>query len=127
MTKDVLVYLEDVLEAVEKIREYTEEVSREAFEENTEKQDAVFRRLEIIGEAVKNIPAGIREQYSEVPWRNVAGMRDVLIHAYSGVDVNRVWKVVEEDLPELEENIRRIKQDIEVEENAEPDSDYPSM
>jgi len=80
--------------SIEKIEEYTTDVNEEEFYKNTFVQDAVLRRLEIIGEAVKNIPDDFRAKYPDIPWRQIAGMRDVLIHAYFGVNLRRVWKVI---------------------------------
>ena len=91
--------------------EYTEGVSEEEFYENTQIQDAVIRRLEIVGEAIKNIPADFREQYPDVPWRKIAGMRDVLIHGYAGVNLLRVWRVVIDDLPDLKERFQEMEEE----------------
>jgi len=88
-----------------------ENLSEREFYENPIVQDAVIRRLEIIGEAVKNIPKDIREKYPYVPWRSISGLRDILIHEYSGVSMIRVWKVISSDLKELKENIIKIKED----------------
>jgi uncharacterized protein with HEPN domain len=77
-------------------------MSFEEFENDSETQDAVLRRLEIIGEAVKSIPSGVRSRYPGLPWKEISGMRDVLIHAYFGVVLKRIWIVLEDDLPELE-------------------------
>ncbi len=110
--RDVKVFLEDILESIEKIEEYTTDVDEEEFYENTFVQDAVLRRLEIIGEAVKNIPDDFRAKYPDIPWRQIAGMRDVLIHAYFGVNLRRVWKVIKEDVPELKLKILKILEDI---------------
>jgi uncharacterized protein with HEPN domain len=110
MKRDVRVYIEDVLECIEKVEEYTRGVAEEDFYRNGQIQDAVLRRLEIMGEAVKNIPQDFRERYPEIPWRKIAGLRDVLIHGYSGINLPRVWKVILEDLPNLKQKIREIKE-----------------
>ncbi len=81
MKKEILVYLEDILESISKIEIYIREITKEKFQNEDLIQDAILRRLEIIGEAVKQIPQEVRKQYPELPWRNVAGLRDVLIHS----------------------------------------------
>lgn len=111
MKKDVRVYIDDVLECIDKVGEYTEGVGEEEFYENTQIQDAVIRRLEIVGEAVKNIPVDFREQYPGIPRRKIAGMRDVLIHGYAGVNLLRVWRVVIDDLPDLKERFQEMEEE----------------
>lgn len=113
MKRDVRVYVEDVLESIARVEEYTKEIGADDFYGDTQMQDAVLRRLEIIGEAVKNIPKEIRARYPEIPWKNVAGMRDVLIHEYFGVNLRRVWKVVQEDIFDLKSKMLEVRKDLE--------------
>lgn len=111
MTREIDVYIDDILESIVKIREYTEGISKDDFFEDTQVQDSVFRRLEIIGEAVKNIPDEIRSKHPDIPWKQIAGMRDVLIHEYFGVNLGRVWKVIVEDIDKLGKEINKLKKE----------------
>ena len=112
MKKDVIVYIEDILDGIAKIEEYTKKITENNFNKSTKIQDAVLRRLEIIGEAVKNIPQEMRGKYPDIPWKKIAGTGDVLIHEYSGVNLKRIWKVIKEDLIDLKRNIQEIKKDL---------------
>jgi len=112
MKRDIRVYLEDILNSIARIEAYTTDMTLEQFEGNGQVQDAVIRRLEIIGEAVKQIPDDIRARHPNIPWKKIIGMRDILIHAYFGVHVERTWKVVKENLSSLKEETLAIKLEL---------------
>ncbi|MDD5148828.1 MAG: DUF86 domain-containing protein [Candidatus ainarchaeum sp.] len=99
--------LNDILEAIERIESFSKGLSQEGFFEDELKQSAIIRQLEIIGEAVKSLPKDFTAKHPNIPWREIAGARDILIHAYFGVDLSRIWKVAEEDLPELKKEIKK--------------------
>jgi len=101
-------YVEDILDAMEKVAQFIEGMTFDQFAEDDKTVFAVIRALEIIGEATKHVPQPVRASYREVPWQEMAGMRDKLIHDYLGVNLVVVWKTAFEDLPNLEPVIRRI-------------------
>ncbi|SHI48823.1 HepT-like ribonuclease domain-containing protein [Desulfosporosinus lacus] len=105
--KDVKVFLQSIFESIEKIENYTFS-GKDEFMKSTLIQDAVIRNLEVIGEATKNIPQDIKEQNSQIPWRQMAGLRDVLIHDYMGISLKIVWNVVQNELPQLKIMIKNI-------------------
>lgn len=111
MSRDFRVYLEDMLEAIRRIRRYTSGLSGEAFSKDEKTLDAVIRNLEVIGEAAKRVPEAVRAGQTNVEWKKIAGLRDVLIHEYFGIDVEIVWDVVQNKLPALEEQVERILAD----------------
>lgn len=102
------VYLQDILDSINYIEQYLKGISEEEFYVNAEKQDAILRRLEIIGEAVKNLPLEIRKNYPNVPWRQIAGMRDVIIHEYFGITLEMIWIASTKDIQELKVNVEEI-------------------
>ncbi len=96
----------DILEAIARIRKYTRGLTYEAFLKNTLVQDAVVRNLEIVGEAAKGLSADFRKRHAKIAWKDIAGMRDRLVHHYTGVNWSIVWDVIEEKLPELRRVLR---------------------
>ncbi len=108
MPNESKVYLEDILVSIERIETYTRDFSYEEFAKNYLIIDAVVRNLEIIGEAVKKLPVELKDKYSEVEWKKVAGLRDILIHEYSGVDLRIVWDIITHKVPELKRVIKKI-------------------
>lgn len=112
MTRDMRLYIEDILESIEKIEQYTKDINENDFLTDTQIQDSIFRRLEIIGEAAKNIPNDFRNKYPKIPWKRIAGLRDVLIHGYFGVNLRRAWKVVKQDIPDLKNQLLKVRKDL---------------
>jgi len=112
MKKDPRVYLAHILECAEKIERYIRG-GREEFLREELIQDAVIRNLEIIGEAAKRVDEGYRVAHSQIPWRGMAALRDVLIHQYEGIELERVWAVVEGDLPMIKQAIAAVLPSLE--------------
>ena len=108
MTRSVRVLLEDILESIALIEAYTAALSYEGFRSDTVCQDAVIRRLEVIGQAVKALPSELREQNPQVPWREIAGTRDILSHEYFRVDLELVWDMTQHNVPALKESVEAI-------------------
>lgn len=106
--RDVGLYLDDILQSIERIEQATQGLTREEFDEDVVVQDAVVRRIEVIGEAVKQTPSEFKEKHSEIPWRKIAGTRDIFIHDYMDVNFDRVWNIIQNDLPQLKIQIQQL-------------------
>ena len=113
MSKDPKIFLHHILDSIETIEEHIGSESKHAFLEDKKAQDAVIRRLEIIGEATKNLTRGFTEKHTTVPWSKIAKMRDKLIHGYFGVDLDLTYDVVKKELPKLKKAVRRILMTLE--------------
>ncbi len=101
-------YIKHMLEATKQIKIYIDEVSYEEFEKDSLRQDGVIRQIEILGEAANQISENLKEEYPEIPWKDVAGMRNKLIHGYFEVDLETVWNTVKNDLPRLRKDLQKI-------------------
>lgn len=108
------IFLEDILISIEKIERYTKDIkSVDDFANNEMVVDAVLRNLEIIGEAAKNLPKVIYERYTDIPWKNIIGLRNIVIHGYFIVDLEIIWKIIKEQLPTLKNKIKAIIDNIQ--------------
>jgi uncharacterized protein with HEPN domain len=105
MLRDYKVYLDDIAQAIRKINSYLLKLDQKRFAQDEKTIDAVVRNLEIIGEAVKKLPDDIRKQHSEVNWKKIAGLRDILIHEYYGIDVEIIWDIITNKLPPLAKEV----------------------
>ena len=112
MERDESVYLRHVIDASERISEYLKGVTRTRFESSHLLQDGIIRQLEIIGEAIKRVSTDLRVGYPEIPWQDIAGMRDKLIHDYFGVDLETVWITARDDIPVVKQQMERILRDL---------------
>lgn len=112
MKKDINIFLEHILESIYLIEEYIKDKNKSEFLKLRQLQDSVIRRIEIIDEAIKNIPDDFKETHPKIPWKSIIGMRDILIHQYFGIDLNLTWEVIEKDLPKLKKQIIAIKKEL---------------
>ena len=108
-------YIQDIFEAIVEVKDFTEGMSFEDFVKDKKTINAVVRSLEIIGEAAKKIPNSMRAEYSEIPWKRMAGMRDKLMHEYFGIDLEIVWEVIQREIPPLKPFIQKVLEDVEKE------------
>ena len=112
MKKDFRVYLDDIIESGSLIAKYISGKNKEQFDDDSEMQDAVIRRLEVIGEAIKRLPMEFREQHTEIEWKSATGMRDILIHQYDEVETKQIWLTVTEILPPFKNQIEKLLQQL---------------
>jgi uncharacterized protein with HEPN domain len=110
-------YLRDIVDYASKAERFVQGIDFERFQSSEEKWFAAVRALEVIGEAAKNIPKDIKEKHSEIPWKEIAGMRDKVVHGYFGVDLEVVWRTIHEDLPPLRAAIVRVLSELEATKN----------
>ena len=115
MSKDrqILDYLNDILDSIADIKEFVMEMSYENFIEDKKTIKAVIRSLEVIGEAANKIPVDVRESYPEIPWQEIIDMRNKLIHEYFGIDIDIIWQTIEDDINPLEETANKILHDLD--------------
>jgi uncharacterized protein with HEPN domain len=106
--KDDTIYIEHILQSIKNILDYTKDISKAEFAKTTLIQDAVIRNFEVIGEATKKVSSDFKQIHHEVPWKEMAGMRDKLIHDYIGVDIQVIWETVEKDLPVLLKLLKEV-------------------
>jgi uncharacterized protein with HEPN domain len=107
--KDSIVFLDHIIESIDLVGSYLKGHNLESFRKSIQLQDCCIRRLEIIGEAVKNLPDEVKAKNSKLPWRKIAGMRDLLIHKYFGVDIELTWRVLTKELPILRSNVVKLR------------------
>lgn len=112
MTKRNKIFILHILDSIAKIELFTKNISQEKFFKSELIQDAVIRRLEIIGEAVKNLPKNLKDKYPDIEWKKIAGTRDNLIHEYFGVDLKLTHRILVKDLPVLKEKLNKILKEL---------------
>ena len=108
MKKEPLVFIEHILESIKNIENFSQGISKNEFIKDKLRQNAIIRSIEIIGEAVKNLPSNFTKKYSNIPWKGIAGMRDKITHNYFGLDLDTIWDIIKEDIPKLEKQIKEI-------------------
>lgn len=112
MKREHSFFVKDILTAIKSIEEFTDGITYKKFLQDKKTSDAVIRNIEIIGEAVKNIPLSVRKDNPNVPWREIARMRDKIVHHYFEIDLEKVWKVVREDIPAIKPSIKQVYENL---------------
>ncbi len=111
--RSVRLYVVDMLRAIEKIERFTEGLDLASFSSSELVVDAVLRNLEVLGEAARNVPEEMRETHPDIPWGKIVGLRNIVAHAYFGVDLENVWKIVQENVPEVRSSIVALVKELE--------------
>ena len=101
------------MDSIENIESFLKKISKESFFKDRLRQSAVIRQLEVIGEATKNIPDSFRKKYPEIPWKKIAGLRDIIIHTYFEIDLDITWEIIKKDLLLLKKQVQNIKKDLQ--------------
>ncbi|VVB87589.1 Uncharacterised protein [uncultured archaeon] len=113
MRRDYIFFIKDILDAIDKIEEFVGTMEYEEFLKDDMKSSAVVKKIEIIGEAMRNIPRDVRARYKNIPWRNIVGMRNKISHPYFLIDYEIVWKVIKEKLPTLKVQVEQVLKEME--------------
>lgn len=108
MKKDPKIFIEHILESIKDIEDHTKGFPKEKFLLDKKTQDATVRRITIIGEAVKHLPLALKNDYPQIPWKKIAGTRDILIHEYFGVDLDLLWQITQKEIKQLKKQIKEI-------------------
>lgn len=112
MKRDYKLFIKDIIDCMGKIEEFVGNMELKDFVKDDKTNSAVVRKLEIIGEATKNLPESLRRKYKELPWIEMSKMRDKIIHFYFGVDYEIVWKVIKERLPQIKSELTKILEEL---------------
>jgi len=110
--RDWTLFLKDIRTHSKKIRLYTKDLSMQEFFKDDKTYDAVMRNIQIIGEAIKHLPAEVRKEYKNVDWKKAAGLRDIVVHEYFGINKDIIWDVIRNKIPELETEVKKILKEI---------------
>ncbi len=112
MKRDPNLYIRDILESIALIEQYLKNSNLTKFQKDKKLQDAIARRIEIIGEATKAVPQSVKKKYPQIQWKEFAGIRNFLIHVYFGINTTRLWKMTQKDIPQLKKDFTKISQEL---------------
>lgn len=112
--RDYIMFLEDIIECAEKIDEYIKNFDLKDFDSDEKTKDAVIVRIQIIGEAIKNLPVDFKRKYKDINWKKSIKLRNIFIHSYFGIDCRRLWKTAKIEIPELKEKILKIMGELKI-------------